>query len=519
MIKKEKAQRGEGNYLEVQPGLHIHYKVFEHLKPFARRRNTGEQPGIKRSASQPKEPAIPSQVPHSSVDSDLDAEVELDVPDGVEELGDRGRTATNESRDTEQRPITFVLLHGFLCGTFSWDEVVGSLRQYGTVLCFDRPGFGLSSRPVEGDEVWSNCSLEGLARCAFKGCYQHEHTYVDEEIDSPDFNNNSQRTNSNPFSSWVNPYSDLYSAHIIMRLLHHIFDHNNKAEDEHSSLSKSKGIRRHGRTRAQKRNILLVGHSLGGRIALNTFNLFQQSFRGLVLVNAALFSSTAAIPGYCPNLFKQVGSRIYQMLPRMIPSRLAYFDFANALNKHQRQNYQHIFDCENWQKALQLWGMHHFSDNDFFPETILRGISIPVLVIAGDHDQVVDISESRRIIALLKNGQQPPSMYAEFQQTGHCPMEERPKLFVSVVEAFLDKFFIDKSLDGRKYAYFGSTPSLYAEYRNQFNDPFKEGCLLMDNCTGEVRLITPPGGNFTLEKLSKSQSFPDFPKDVNEISH
>lgn len=135
MLKKEKAQRGEGHYLEVQPGLHIHYKVFEHLKPFARRRNlSGEQPTIKRSASQPKESVAPA--PNPSVD--LDAEVELDVPDGVEELGDRGKAASNDSRDTEQRPITFVLLHGYLCGTFSWDEVVGSLRQYGTVLCFDR---------------------------------------------------------------------------------------------------------------------------------------------------------------------------------------------------------------------------------------------------------------------------------------------------------------------------------------------------------------------------------------------
>lgn len=118
------------------------------------------------------------------------------------------------------------------------------------------------------------------------------------------------------------------------------------------------------------------------------------------------------------------------------------------------------------------------------------------MVIASDHDNVVSGNEARQIVHCLKNGKQPPSIYAEFQQTGHCPMEERPSLFVTVIEAFLEKFFISSSSVGR--AYFGSTPSLYAEYRNQYRDPFKEGCILMDNSSGEVQLITPAASSFML---------------------
>ncbi len=44
----------------------------------------------------------------------------------------------------------FVLLHGFGASTFSWREVMGPLGQTGRAIAFDRPGFGLTSRPMPG---------------------------------------------------------------------------------------------------------------------------------------------------------------------------------------------------------------------------------------------------------------------------------------------------------------------------------------------------------------------------------
>lgn len=46
----------------------------------------------------------------------------------------------------------FVLLHGFLASTYSWREVVAPLSEIGTVIAFDRPAFGLTSRPMP--EEW-----------------------------------------------------------------------------------------------------------------------------------------------------------------------------------------------------------------------------------------------------------------------------------------------------------------------------------------------------------------------------
>jgi pimeloyl-ACP methyl ester carboxylesterase len=45
----------------------------------------------------------------------------------------------------------FLLLHGFGSSTFTWDRVAPVLARLGTVVAYDRPGFGLSQRPLQSD--------------------------------------------------------------------------------------------------------------------------------------------------------------------------------------------------------------------------------------------------------------------------------------------------------------------------------------------------------------------------------
>jgi pimeloyl-ACP methyl ester carboxylesterase len=42
----------------------------------------------------------------------------------------------------------FVLLHGFAASLYSWHAVMEPLSQLGTVIVYDRPGFGLSEHPL-----------------------------------------------------------------------------------------------------------------------------------------------------------------------------------------------------------------------------------------------------------------------------------------------------------------------------------------------------------------------------------
>jgi pimeloyl-ACP methyl ester carboxylesterase len=46
---------------------------------------------------------------------------------------------------------TIVLLHGFVSSVFAWREVLEPLSAYGTVIAFDRPGFGLTERHLLED--------------------------------------------------------------------------------------------------------------------------------------------------------------------------------------------------------------------------------------------------------------------------------------------------------------------------------------------------------------------------------
>ncbi|MBP8000632.1 MAG: alpha/beta hydrolase [Chloroflexi bacterium] len=51
----------------------------------------------------------------------------------------------------------FILLHGFASNTYTWHKIVPELAQHGTVLLYDRIGFGLSARPLtwEGDNPYT----------------------------------------------------------------------------------------------------------------------------------------------------------------------------------------------------------------------------------------------------------------------------------------------------------------------------------------------------------------------------
>ncbi len=56
----------------------------------------------------------------------------------------------------EGEPV-ILLLHGFGASLYSWQAVLEPLSQYGTVIAYDQPGFGLTERPIawEGPNPYS----------------------------------------------------------------------------------------------------------------------------------------------------------------------------------------------------------------------------------------------------------------------------------------------------------------------------------------------------------------------------
>ena len=71
-------------------------------------------------------------------------------------------------KETGQGDTTFILLHGFGASLFSWHAVMQSFSEYGQVVAYDRPAFGLTERPMprdwDGESPYStNSNVELLA--------------------------------------------------------------------------------------------------------------------------------------------------------------------------------------------------------------------------------------------------------------------------------------------------------------------------------------------------------------------
>jgi len=63
---------------------------------------------------------------------------------------------TGHCKIAGQSSPAILLLHGFGAGVFSWREVMEPLSPYGMVVAFDRPAFGLTSRPMPSE--WTGLS-------------------------------------------------------------------------------------------------------------------------------------------------------------------------------------------------------------------------------------------------------------------------------------------------------------------------------------------------------------------------
>ena len=61
------------------------------------------------------------------------------------------RNVTVHFKRRGNRQPVFILLHGYLGGTFSWNETADALAEIGTAVAYDRPAFGLTSRPMPGE--------------------------------------------------------------------------------------------------------------------------------------------------------------------------------------------------------------------------------------------------------------------------------------------------------------------------------------------------------------------------------
>ena len=251
---------------------------------------------------------------------------------------------------------TFVALHGFGAGTFSWREMSGDDGIPGTVLAYDRPGFGLTERPTDSEAYRPRSAPDHL---------------------------------SGLMDAW-----DLETA-------------------------------------------VLIAHSAGALIALATAHLHPERISALILVAPAVdeeprgpsrtlcaLLSTPWMDRMGPLLLRATVPLLQRGLDR------AWADPAGP-PPAVVTDYRRPLRAEGWDRGLWevLRSRICHPRLHAIPES--PDPSLPILVITGELDTIVDPADSRRLARDLD------AQFAAIPDAGHLPHEERPGAFLAILREFL----------------------------------------------------------------------------------
>lgn len=297
--------------------------------------------------------------------------IPISPPDGVRPLAEVAGNATfvevagvdlhvERAAATRNTDTTFVLLHGFASSTYTFHHLAPLLAEYGNVIAFDRPGFGISERPMPED-----------------------------------------------FEGGFDPYTPAAQVELVVGLMDEL------------------GVRR----------AVLVGHSAGATVALQTAVAHPDRVTGLVLLGAPAYTSGG--PGRLsrwllntPQLAR-LGPVFLRQLAGDAGMRLlngSWYD-PSAIDDETYAAYRLGTTVENWDRAL--WQISRAPAAQSL-EGRLGALDIPVMLIAGAEDEIVPTSESEILAADL-----PSARLALLPACGHVPQEECPDALWGELEPWL----------------------------------------------------------------------------------
>jgi pimeloyl-ACP methyl ester carboxylesterase len=189
----------------------------------------------------------------------------------------------------------------------------------------------------------------------------------------------------------------------------------------------------HVTTRLGLGTFVLGGNSLGGRIAWNFAALHPERIRGLVLVDAAGYPSTASGRPWAFRLAE------HHMLPRILTRldprplvvdglRKSYGDPARIQSSVVERYVELSLRTGNREAFVDRMQTDSRDDS-----ARIASLRTPTLVLWGAKDRLIDPKSAERFGHDI-----PGAKVVIYDDLGHIPMEEDPKRTVRDVEAFLD---------------------------------------------------------------------------------
>ncbi|KAK1259202.1 hypothetical protein QJS04_geneDACA005576 [Acorus gramineus] len=320
-----------------------------------------------------------------------------------------------------------VLIHGFGGGVFSWRHVMGELaRQVGcTVVAFDRPGWGLTSRIRRKD--WEEKQLP------------------------------------NPYKLESQFLAILWNSILLFRRNNmQITVIEGKKVDLLLSFCSELGFS----------SVVLVGHDDGGLLALKTAEKILASGRsvnvqikGVVLLNVSL--SREVVPAFARILLHTSLRKKHMVRPLLrteitqVINRRAWYNvtklttevmnlykesMSGCIQKHfnalfvicMEENVKSAPLCvEGWDEALHEIGRLSFANilSSQNAAALLKSVEqLPVLVVAGAENTLVPLKSTQAMASKLVN-----SRLVAISGCGHLPHEECPKALLAALSPFITR--------------------------------------------------------------------------------
>lgn len=183
-------------------------------------------------------------------------------------------------------------------------------------------------------------------------------------------------------------------------------------------------------------DIILVGHSMGGEISV--LSLFDEEFRKIV--SALILIDSAGLFERMPGFVEEISafSPSNPMLKIVDDRNLALYVLLqifydkDKITEETLLEYSKLLSFENYRNCLISAAKHIGIANEKFFRQKIQQLQIPSLVIWGEEDEVINVTDSYIFRDDLK------AELVIFPECGHSPQEEMPTETTAVISKFLN---------------------------------------------------------------------------------
>jgi pimeloyl-ACP methyl ester carboxylesterase len=172
---------------------------------------------------------------------------------------------------------------------------------------------------------------------------------------------------------------------------------------------------------------IIMGHSMGGYVALAAWKLAPERFLALGLIDSQAGADTEEGRQGRYKLAEKVAADGSKVVPEAMIPKLFAPDLPAAA-PIIGQVRQMILNTPSAGIVGALKGMAGRADSG----PLLPNLNLPVLILTGDKDQIISPEKARAMAATI-----PTATFAMVENAGHLPMLEQPPATTTAIRDFL----------------------------------------------------------------------------------